>query len=102
MFKHVVMWQLQDEAGGALKSENLHRMKDLLEGLPHKIDFIEVYEVGLNLSDSSAAYDIVLISGFEDEASFQEYRAHPEHQKVVEFIRSVQEKVHVVDYFIEE
>ncbi len=102
MFKHIVMWKLRDEADGATRSENANRMKALLERLPEKIDFIQQYEVGLNLSGSSVAYDIVLISGFEDEASFQEYRSHPEHQKILEFIQTVQAEVHLVDYFIEE
>jgi len=98
MFKHVVMWNLMEETGGASKGENRKRMQEMLESLPAKIDEIREYEIGLNIGNSAAAFDIVLISGFNNLEDFETYRQHPDHLKVVEFIRSIQSEVKVVDY----
>lgn len=98
MFKHIVMWELMETANGASKMENRKQMKEILESLPEKIDEIREYEVGLNNGNSASAFDIVLISGFENLEDFETYRQHPEHLKVVEFIRQVQSQARVVDY----
>jgi len=98
MFKHVVMWKLMKEAFGKPKEQNAKEMKRILETLPGKIPEIKEYEIGINVGNSSAAFDVVLISGFQNVDDYNTYQQHPEHQKVVEFIRSIQEQSRVVDY----
>ncbi len=98
MFKHIVMWNLMEEANGAQKVHNAKEMKKRLMNLPNIIEEIQEYEVGINQGKSAAGMDVVLISGFKDADDFDTYRKHPEHQKVVEFIRSVQSEARVVDY----
>lgn len=101
MIKHVVMWKLKDVAEGKTKAENAQIMKELLEGLPAKIDELDNAEVGINIlsGDDVAICDIVLTTECKDEASLKAYAIHPDHQKVVQFILKVAEERRVVDYF---
>ena len=94
MLKHVVAWNFKAEN----KAENLLRMKQLLDELPGLIPEILSYEVGINISVSEQARDLVLISAFADQAALQRYTVHAEHQRVVAALRQVSQKTVVVDY----
>jgi len=100
MFKHIVMWKLQDIAEGASKKENLQKMKSMLEALKPKIKEIKFMEVGLSVSDAADFYDIVLTTEFKDAKDMDIYQKHPEHQKVADFIGKVRLERKVVDYNI--
>ena len=101
MFKHVVMWKLNEAALGRTKVENAETVKYLLERLPSLIPQIESYEVGINLQDGEGSFDLVLISEFTDRRDFETYRSHPEHVKAVETIRDLTLKAGFVDYLTE-
>ena len=100
MIKHIVMIKHKDATDKSEKKSNLKKLKKDLEALPEKIEEIKFYEVGINISDSPRAFDMVLTSVFDDEKSLKNYSVHPAHQKVVDFIKSVAEKTIVVDYNI--
>lgn len=98
MLKHIVMWNLKPEAEGANAAENAGKVKALLEGLKKHIPEILELEVGLPLRAAPGMPDLVLVSAFEGEAQLEIYQKHPEHQKVVEFVKKVVAARHVVDY----
>ena len=102
MIRHVVMWKLKDEAEGADKAKNAEKMKLILEGLKVNIDEIKSVEVGINITDedeeAGSAYDVVLISDFESELDYTMYTRNAHHKKAIEFINSVIEERHFVDY----
>lgn len=102
MIRHVVMWKLQDEAEGATKEKNAEKMKLILEGLKVNIDEIKNVEVGINITEGDeevgSAYDVVLISDFETELDYTMYTRNAHHKKAVNFINSVIEERHFVDY----
>lgn len=98
MIKHVVMWNLQDEANGQSKVENAQELKTRLEALPAVISVIVDYEVGVNISRSDRAWDLVLVSTFATEDDLSTYASHPAHQEVVGYIRQVSVIMKVVDY----
>ena len=98
MVKHIVMWNLREEAKGKSKAENLLEMKSRLEALADKIETIRNLEVGLNFNEAQDAYDIVLYTEFEDKAGLDAYQKHPEHIMARDFIRSVRLEKRVVDY----
>jgi len=101
MFKHVVMWRLKPEADGRSRWENAVELKERLERLPPRIPELRDLEVGLNVSSSDAAADILLITAFASERDYQVYREHPEHERVVHFIRTIVADRQVVDYRVE-
>lgn len=98
MIKHIVMWTLKEYAEGADKKENALKAKQLLEGLKDKIREIRTIEVGININDTQAAYDIVLYSEFDNLHDLDAYQNHPEHLIVGDFIGKVRTDRRVVDY----
>ena len=102
MIKHVVMWKLKESALGASKNENALRMKRELESLSTVIPSIQAIEVGVNVTPSSAAFDVVLIATFEDEKGLNEYLSHPRHEEVGAFVAEVRLERIVVDYICAE
>ncbi|MEP2446180.1 MAG: Dabb family protein [Balneola sp.] len=104
MIKHIVMWKLKPVAEGKTKQENAEIMKELLEGLPAKIEELDSAEVGINIlsSDDEAICDVVLTTICKDAEALKVYAEHPDHQKVVQFIKKVVNERRVVDYFLSE
>ena len=54
-------------------------MKVGLQGLKEKIPVIRTIEVGLNVNNTKAAYDIVLYSEFNCLEDLELYQQHPDH-----------------------
>lgn len=98
MIKHIVMWRLKDSADGASKQENAKNLKNYLEALKDKIREIRHIEVGINISGSDAASDVVLYSEFDSIEDLEAYQKHPEHQKIVSFVNEIRSERRVVDY----
>ena len=100
MIRHIVMWKLQAEAGGQTKEANAQAVQKALMALPDQISAIADFEAGVNINGSDRAWDVVLVSTFNSQADLETYSAHPAHQAVVTFIRSVSAETRVVDYEI--
>jgi hypothetical protein len=98
MIKHIVMWTLKDQAEGAGKAANAAKMKQLLEALPPLIPVLRELEVGVDVFAASPACDVILYSTFASRADLDTYQAHPEHQRVVAFVKQVAATRSVVDY----
>lgn len=99
MLKHVVMWKFKEVAEDAAKEENLRKAKSFLDSLPPMIPQIKLFEVGIDMLHSDTSYDLILISGFDDEVSLLTYQKHAEHVTVVKFLRKVQAAKIVVDFY---
>ncbi|GAB62061.1 conserved hypothetical protein [Candidatus Jettenia caeni] len=100
MIKHIVMWKLKDVAEGSGKMVNARKMKDLLESLKGKIGEVKHIEVGINSVKTDASADVVLYSEFACMKDLDIYQNHPEHVKIVQFVREVCMERRVVDYEI--
>lgn len=98
MIKHIVLWKLKEEADGRSRAQIAAKMKHDLEALAPVIPAIRHLEVGINIIPSEAAFDVALYSEFATRADLDTYQAHPAHQAVVGFVRSVVTARHVVDY----
>jgi len=98
MIKHIVMFRLKESALGRSKNENLQELKILLESLQEKIPVVKCMEVGINVGKSASASDIALYSEFDDIQALENYRIHPEHVKVVDYIDKVCSERRVADY----
>lgn len=102
MFKHIVMWELDDSVPDSLKKENAEMIKSSLEKLPSLIPQIVSYEVGINLQAGDRTSDLVLISEFHDQKDYEIYRSHREHLKVVEIVSELTLKTRFVDFLTNE
>ena len=98
MLKHIVVFKLKDQAEGATREQNARKMIGMLHALPKVIPQITHLEAGTNVIPSDAAYDVAIYSEFKDEQDLKTYAQHPEHLKVVEFVKKVVESRVLVDY----
>lgn len=97
MINHIVMMKLQT-SNESEKTKYLRQLKQALKKLPSLISQIRYYEIGINVSQSPAAYDLVLVSHFDSLSTLDSYRNHPEHVKVLELIKTLVASTAVVDF----
>ncbi len=100
MIKHIVMWTLKDEAEGAGKAANAQNMKELLSALLGLIPVVRELEVGVDVFAATPACDVILYTAFDTRADLDAYQVHPEHLRVVGFVKQVVASRSVVDYEI--
>lgn len=95
MITHIVMWRLKDENKEANKLE----MKRLLEGLKGKVEALESISVSFNDAQADPKnFEVILNTTFNDFDQLDAYAKHPEHLKVVDFIKSVVTERVAIDY----
>lgn len=86
------------EEDKTLKNNNLKQLKSMLLNLKNQIDEIKNLEVGDNINTKSSAYDIVLIVDVESERDLNRYRVHHDHLKVLDYMKTLELDIAVVDY----
>jgi len=94
MVTHIVMFKFKDEN----KENNILKAKDILNELIETIPMLLSMEVGINFSKEDRAMDLSIITTFKNKSDLNEYAIHPEHIKVVNFIKEVVIESKVVDY----
>ena len=80
MVRHIILWQIKDDADKASVKKNV---KEALEGLAGKIDGLLSVKVHINGLESSNA-DMMLETSFTDEAALKGYSVHPLHVKAAD------------------
>ena len=98
MIRHIVMFKLKRTIDKDSLEEIKVDLKRRLEALPAKIDVIRSMEVGINVVESDRAFDVALVSTFDNLDDLETYRVHPDHQEVVRYIATVKDQSTVVDY----
>jgi quinol monooxygenase YgiN len=93
-----VFWRLKDASSGNSREENACKLKTMLENLQGKIPEIKRLEVGIDFNRSEAASDVALYSEFTNKEALEKYQQHPEHMKVVAFVKEISSERRVVDY----
>lgn len=94
MIKHIVMWKFKDEVAETDKLEMKKRLESLKGVVPTLIDI----EIGMDVVGSDASKDMVLYSEFRSLEDLKSYAEHPEHLKVVDFVKPLVCERHTVDY----
>ena len=97
MIRHVVMWKFKDLGEGKTKEENLDIVKDKLLALIPIIPELKKMEIGKDVSHTDASYDLILITEFESLDDLHTYAVHPEHVKIVNYVKNVVESRVVLD-----
>lgn len=94
MVVHIVTFKFKEEN----KKANIIQAKQMLENLMGAVPTLRSMDVGINFSQEERAMDLSIITAFESKEGLDAYAIHPEHLKVVEFIKGVVEYSKVVDY----
>ncbi len=96
MIKHFVMWQIKDDLN---KDETTFEMKKKLEKLKNVIPQILQLEVGIDIiKNPYSNFDIMIETHFKNFEDLKTYQEHPEHLKVVEYVKKVVKNRACVDY----
>lgn len=98
MFKHIVFWRLKDSDNGHDQLAAARVMKEKFEALCGVIPGLHRIELGIDISRADDSCDVALYSEFESRAAFDVYYAHPAHQELVQFIKSVRTERRMVDW----
>ncbi|HZJ40471.1 MAG TPA: Dabb family protein [Demequina sp.] len=93
--RHVVSWRLAT-TDAAEREEHAARIVAGLESLVGVVDEIRSLTAGTDVAGGDN-WDVVLIADFDDMDAVARYQAHPEHQKVGAYIRSVAQSRMAVD-----
>ena len=94
MVVHIVTFKFKKEN----KKANMIQAKQMLENLMGAVPSLRSIDVGMNFSKEERAMDLSIITVFESQKGLESYAIHPEHIKVVDFIKTVVEYSKVVDY----
>jgi hypothetical protein len=94
MVVHIVTFKFKEEN----KKANIIQAKQMLENLMGAVPSLRSIDVGVNFSTEERAMDLSIITAFESKEGLDAYAIHPEHLKVVDFIKDVVEYSKVVDY----
>ena len=97
MVVHIVLFSFKEEN----KKEHIKKAKEMLESLPEKVPTLKEIEVGINFSDKERAMDLSIITTFDNKVGLEVYATHPEHVKVVEYLKGVVSESRVVDYVLD-
>ena len=98
MVRHTVMIKLKEIPAAFERQNAINMIKAGLEALPTIIKEIKSFEVGININPNPLAYEIVLISEFDNFNDLNTYKVHPEHVKVVELISKYKDNTVFNDY----
>lgn len=98
MIRHIVFWKLKETANGMTAKENAKKLIELFSSLNGKIEELVSIESGMDFNKSNQAWDFALNTVFKTKEDLDAYQVHPEHLKIVEFVRTVVSDRSVVDY----
>lgn len=101
LLKHIVLWKLKENAGGASRKENALELKCRLENLKSLIPDIVDSKVGFDFRERPPSYEVCLDSLFKDAQGLENYQKHPEHLKVASFVKEVTGERAAVDYIVD-
>jgi hypothetical protein len=91
------MWNVRGDTAEE-KERCARNVKQRFESLVGQIPGLLHLEVGMDMSRSDYACDVVLYSEFADRDALAAYAEHPAHLRVREELRDVRTARHQVDY----
>ena len=94
MIIHVVMIKFREEE----REKHISKAKRLIDELNDFVPSLVSMRTGINFAEEDRAMDLCLIAEFENIEGLNEYASHPEHIKVIDYLKKVAEYSKVVDY----
>ncbi len=99
MIKHLVTWKLDESYSTDEKTELLKEMTAQLNGLKGKVEVLKHLSVHTNSPAANASnFDLLLDTEFLSINDLNAYQVHAEHQKVVQYIRTLKLQRAAIDY----
>jgi Stress responsive A/B Barrel Domain len=83
MFRHVVCFAWID----SVTDEQVEQFSEMLAGLPARIPELRGYSFGSDAGVAAGNFDFALVADFDDTTGWRAYQEHPDHRRVIEFVR---------------
>ncbi len=93
MVRHIVFLKLEDNSAA-----NKKVVQERIMSMQGKIDVLKHLEVGINFSPEERAFDLALVSDFDNKEGLNAYAINPLHLEVISFLKSIHTVTKVVDY----
>ena len=93
MVRHIVLCKFRT----SVSEEQRENAIDALRALGQSIPEVREWSVGKQALPSSTAYDLAIVSGFENVEALERYRNHPDHIRIKTLLTATADLV-VVDY----
>ena len=100
MIRHIVLWNLHDQAEGAEKTTNLKKAKDLLLSCAQVVPGIRAFEVATATPGMDCTNDLVLHMLLDDAQVLAAYQNHPQHLAIKPFMKAVVNERHCMDFTV--
>jgi hypothetical protein len=94
MLTHIVIWKYRADVEQSVCEEHVARLRQLASIIPE----VESLSVGFDVLRLPRSYDTGLVAVFRDRDALNTYTAHPEHELVAAFGRSISEHIASVDF----
>ncbi|WP_428003450.1 Dabb family protein [Acidovorax sp.] len=95
--RHIVMWNVQGDTP-AERQHNIERLRASFASLKGCIPGLRHLEIGVDVSRTSYACDVVLYSEFDSPEALAAYAEHPEHLRVRAELGAMRTARYQVDY----
>lgn len=95
--RHIVMWNVRGDSP-AERQHNIERLCASFDSLQGRIPGLRHLEIGVDVSRTDYACDVVLYSEFESPEALAAYAEHPEHLRVKRELGAMRIARHQVDY----
>ena len=93
MVRHVVLCKFRASASEEQRENTIDALRALGQSIPE----VREWSVGKQALPSSTAYDLAIVSGFENVEALERYRNHPDHIRIKNLLTATADLV-VVDY----
>jgi hypothetical protein len=101
MIRHIVMWNLHDQAEGADKASNVQKAKALLVSCAQVVPGIRAFEVATATPGLDCTNDLVLHMLLDDAQVLAAYQNHPQHVAIKPFMKAVVKERRCMDFNVE-
>jgi len=101
MIRHIVMWNLHDQAAGADKATNLVQAKTLLLSCAQVVPGIRAFDVATATPGMDCTNDLVLHMLLDDAQVLAAYQNHPQHVAIKPFMKAVVSERRCMDFNVE-
>jgi quinol monooxygenase YgiN len=87
MIRHLVLWNLAADAEED-KQLIVAELEERFAAL-EELDGVERLEIRADIGETDGNWDVVLVGDYRDTAALDAYQAHPAHEEVAAYVRSV-------------
>ena len=97
MIKHIVLFRFTEKMTAEERNKKAESLQSIFQPL-EELESVKEYRVGINISCSDFAWDVVIDSVFDSPESLKRYSISDEHRDAILRARQFEKEKSVIDY----